>query len=299
MDVHKKKLLLIGGWERIMDNLIGQETHFEMQKCPLLQTEFTRNMRYSMPHAIVICLSDDPHEISRVQIAVEDDLRRSDVPVFVIGNAEACLQLKFRLNLPNIDIFARPVDIELFFVTIDQRIDQAAEVRERLRQAEEARKAAEQAAAQATAQAADKTASTHAPAAQAAAPLPKKEEGARKSILVVDDDVRMLNVIKLYLQELYDVTVVPNGKLAIKFLLKKPADLVLLDYLMPGLDGPDVLREIRESCPNPDVPVLFLTGVSDREQVLRGLEYHPNGYLLKPVTRQVLLDRVTEILLDI
>lgn len=121
----------------------------------------------------------------------------------------------------------------------------------------------------------------------------------RKSVLVVDDDVTMLNIIKIYLQDLYDITVVPSGKLAMKFLDKKKTDMVLLDYMMPGEDGPTVLQHIRESSLQPNLPVVFLTGVADKAMVMHGLEFRPNGYLLKPVKREILLEKVTEILLGL
>lgn len=121
----------------------------------------------------------------------------------------------------------------------------------------------------------------------------------RQIILVVDDDVQMLNTVKLALQDMYEVVLVPNGKLAIQYLSKKHADLVMLDYLMPGEDGPTVLRQIRASSLQPDVPVLFLTGVAKKDKVMGVLELHPMGYLLKPVTKAKILERVTEILLGL
>lgn len=121
----------------------------------------------------------------------------------------------------------------------------------------------------------------------------------KTTILVVDDDVRILNVIKLYLQDLFDVVTVPSGKLALKYLSKHKAELVLLDYMMPEEDGPAVLKQIREDSPYPNIPVLFLTGVAEKELVMRGLELHPDGYCLKPITQSALIERITAILLKL
>ena len=65
----------------------------------------------------------------------------------------------------------------------------------------------------------------------------------------MDDDVRMLRVIKEHLRKSYDVATAINGKLALKFLENKQTDLILLDYVMPEEDGPAVLRKIHD---NPD-----------------------------------------------
>lgn len=123
----------------------------------------------------------------------------------------------------------------------------------------------------------------------------KYNNSDRKTILVIDDDIQMLNVIKLYLQDLFDVIIIPSGKLALKYLDKHHADLVLLDYMMPEEDGPAVLKQIREHHSHSKIPVIFLTGVADKKLVMRGLGYRPDGYCLKPVSKDELLDRITSI----
>ena len=66
--------------------------------------------------------------------------------------------------------------------------------------------------------------------------------------------------IKEQLEEFYDVTPVKSGEAAFKFLLKRKPDLILLDYLMPDQDGPQVLRQLRTVEEYADIPVIFLTG---------------------------------------
>ena len=68
-----------------------------------------------------------------------------------------------------------------------------------------------------------------------------KEENRRKHVLVIDDDPIMLKVVKEHLHENYDVATAISGKIAYKFLESKSTDIILLDYEMPGEDGPDVL----------------------------------------------------------
>lgn len=111
----------------------------------------------------------------------------------------------------------------------------------------------------------------------------------RKHVLVVDDDVRMLRLIKKYIEADYDVATAVNGKVALKFLETKHTDLVLLDYEMPLEDGPSVLEKIRQNSKHKNLPVIFLTGVSSKEKIQEVLQLRPQGYLLKPINRQKLL----------
>lgn len=124
----------------------------------------------------------------------------------------------------------------------------------------------------------------------------KKLNGEKRSILVVDDDEVTRDIMKSYLQKLYKVTSVSSGALAMEYLSKQSVDLVLLDYMMPDMDGPSVFRQIRSEFPLLHVPIIFLTGVSDKDLVIRGLSLHPKDYLLKPVSRTALLERVGKVM---
>ena len=119
--------------------------------------------------------------------------------------------------------------------------------------------------------------------------LPEEDNKRRKHVLVVDDDVRMLRLIKKYLDNDYDVATAVNGKVALKFLQTKHTDLILLDYEMPIEDGPSVLKKIRKDEKLSKLPVVFLTGVSSKEKIQEVLQLRPQGYLLKPINRQKLL----------
>ena len=119
--------------------------------------------------------------------------------------------------------------------------------------------------------------------------VPELVETKRKHILVVDDDVRMLRLIKKYLENNYDVATAINGRVALKFLESKHTDLVLLDYEMPLDNGAAVLEKIRQNPKTKDLPVVFLTGVSSTEKIHEVLQMRPQGYLLKPINKQKLL----------
>lgn len=119
----------------------------------------------------------------------------------------------------------------------------------------------------------------------------------RKKILVVDDDTEQLMHIKEQLEEFYDVTCVKSGKDAFKALAKKKCDLILLDYLMPELDGPEVLRNLQDTEDWCDIPVIFLTGVSEKKKVLQTLaELRPQGYMIKPSKKSEIVAKIIEVL---
>ena len=85
-----------------------------------------------------------------------------------------------------------------------------------------------------------------------------------------------------------------SGKVALKFLETKSTDLILLDYEMPGDRGPDVLEKIRSNPATENIPVIFLTGVTERDKITEVLALKPQGYLLKPINMQRLLETVSE-----
>lgn len=125
----------------------------------------------------------------------------------------------------------------------------------------------------------------------------EKINSSKQSILLVDDDEVTLGIMKAYLHKFYTVTAVSNGRHALEFLSMRSVDLVLLDYMMPGMDGPTVFQRIKEEFPEPHVPIIFLTSVSEKELVYRGLQLRPSDYLLKPVNQSDLLERVNKVLM--
>ncbi|MDE7223795.1 MAG: response regulator, partial [Acetatifactor sp.] len=81
----------------------------------------------------------------------------------------------------------------------------------------------------------------------------------------------------------YNVATAINGKVAMKFLENKETDLILLDYEMPGENGAQILQRIRNNPRLQKLPVVFLTGVTERKRIKEVLELAPQGYLLKPI----------------
>ena len=116
----------------------------------------------------------------------------------------------------------------------------------------------------------------------------------RKShILIVDDDVFSRGLLSRILDPYYQVTACATAAEALA-LLSGPAlpDLALLDVLMPGMDGFEMLRWMQEKSLTAEVPVIFVTGLNDPDSEQRGLELGAADYLHKPIQRVVVLSRV-------
>ena len=116
-----------------------------------------------------------------------------------------------------------------------------------------------------------------------------KNENEKKLVMVVDDNAMVLRNIKEMLQARYDVVVANSGIKAITAIGKRRPDLILLDYEMPVCDGKQTLELIRADEDIADIPVIFLTGVSDREHIEAVLKLRPAGYMLKPPLKKKLL----------
>ncbi|MBP3232746.1 MAG: response regulator [Anaerovibrio sp.] len=120
----------------------------------------------------------------------------------------------------------------------------------------------------------------------------------RKRILLVDDDMTYAEMIRGWLKDYYRVYIVTAGMNAISFLIRNRADLILLDYEMPVVNGAQVLQMLRQEPATRDLPVIFLTGVGSRENVEQVLALKPDGYVLKNTTRENLLEILNNKLKD-
>lgn len=126
-------------------------------------------------------------------------------------------------------------------------------------------------------------------------PNAKKEEVKLKHVLIVDDSAVTLRSVKSLLDKKYRVSVATSGEMAIKSMQRSLPDLVLLDYEMPGCDGRETLEMIRSDETLKDIPVMFLTGVADKQHIASVLQLNPVGYLLKPPEKEKLLSAIEEV----
>ncbi len=116
----------------------------------------------------------------------------------------------------------------------------------------------------------------------------------KKSILVVDDDPSYLGLVREWLKDDYKVFMANSGLQAIKWLGKNRVDLILLDHEMPITSGAQVLEMLRADEETKGIPVMFLTGKSDKESVMKVVSLKPEGYFLKTIQRKELLENLKE-----
>lgn len=119
-----------------------------------------------------------------------------------------------------------------------------------------------------------------------------EERKKGKHILLVDDDVMFLKMMQDWLSNKYNVTISRSGMQAIVYITKHTPDLILLDYDMPITPGPQVMEMIRSEPDSARIPIIFLTGNNDRESVMRVMSLKPQGYLLKAMDKQQILDSI-------
>ena len=111
-----------------------------------------------------------------------------------------------------------------------------------------------------------------------------------RTILVIDDDPDFLHIMEKWLSGTYNVDCSHSGAGALAYLDRKRPDLILLDYEMPGMNGDTVMQRIRSNPTNDRIPIIFLTGKNDKDGVMKILENKPDGYLLKSMPHEELLD---------
>ncbi|MBN1899624.1 MAG: response regulator [Spirochaetes bacterium] len=122
-------------------------------------------------------------------------------------------------------------------------------------------------------------------------------ETPRTRILVVDDEKLNRDLMKAYLASSdYDILTAGRGVKALELLDKKQVDLVLLDILMPGMQGIEVLKQLRKKKKTKDTPVIILTALKDQKLKIQGLESGANDFLLKPIDKIELLVRIENLL---
>lgn len=119
-----------------------------------------------------------------------------------------------------------------------------------------------------------------------------KTASRKHSILLVDDDPVCLRNMMSWLQNFYQVAVAKSGAACLSFLGKAKPDLILLDYEMPVCNGLQTLEMIRSEPEYADIPVMFLTGVSDTEKVREAIKLKPQGYILKNTDRVEFLNKI-------
>jgi putative two-component system response regulator len=109
------------------------------------------------------------------------------------------------------------------------------------------------------------------------------EQEKRPVVLAVDDTPENLDVVKGLLTPKFVVKAAVNGMMALKIVEKQSPDLILLDIRMPGMDGFEVCRRLKENEASADIPVVFLTGESDATSEADAMSAGAAGFVTKPI----------------
>ena len=115
----------------------------------------------------------------------------------------------------------------------------------------------------------------------------------RQTILIVDDTPDNITLLSALLKDRYKTKVAINGERALKIATADPPpDLILLDIMMPGMDGYEVCRRLKQETATRDIPVIFLTALAEVEDERKGLEMGAVDYITKPISPPIVLARV-------
>lgn len=119
---------------------------------------------------------------------------------------------------------------------------------------------------------------------------------SNKTILIVDDEFEMRDLIKVCLLENFQFQEASDGEEAIQILETNRIDLVLLDVMMPVMNGLDVIKEMKARERFKEIPIIMLTALGESEDIVKGLNLGADDYIVKPFEPSVLLARINSVL---
>lgn len=254
-----KKVLLIGELNKTVSNLNRYLANsFQTQVCTDSLELVSGMVKVQMPDLVLICMVGVGELDKKILDFFEG--MKEQIPVLLVGTEEECRYYSNYYGKGQFDCVVRPVTQSILLKKCRQMLGLSA--------AEEA--------------VSDDWGI-------------EWNEQIKRQILIVDDSPLALRSIKAMLDKKYEVMVAKSGEKALAMAKKNLPDLVLLDYEMPGWDGRRTLEELRKDEEVGDIPVVFLTGVADKEHIAAVLGMNPQGYLLKPVDKDKLLNTIKEV----
>lgn len=278
----KYKVLLTGNNKTIINEFFTyMDLNFECISTSDRYDDIMSHIKYVQPDVFVYCLyRERPDDLKRFA-NIERQIADRSIPLVIVGDSDDCEE--FAKIAPLLDplVLQKPITNQNIVAAITNMLK--ARVRS-IHPDPEKQEAAENTLQNAR----DLLAEMET--------VNLVDPDRKKHILIVDDDSRVLRLLKGYLEGRYELATAINGKVAMKFLETKETDLVLLDYEMPTENGPAVLEKIRAHEKLKDLPVVFLTGVTEKNKIREVLALKPQGYLLKPVDMEKLSSTIKGIL---
>lgn len=324
----KYKALVSGKNNSVIDDIfVHMDSNFEVISTSTRYGDIIRHIKYFKPDVFIYCLGDESKENFRQMNSIKHMLAPARVPFILIGSKEECDEFeKSAVNVANM-VLVKPYTANSIQESILKYLDEREEYVQTYRnkngmqdpENEFNNNGSRDVSGKRDIENVDinsmkdtisllETALSSTPGNKElreetetkSTAVPEKsvedKKDERKHILVVDDDPVMLKMLKEQMHDKYDVATAISGKIALKFLERKKTDLILLDYEMPEESGPVVMEKIRAREETKDVPIVFLTGVSEREKITEALVLKPQSYLLKPIDRDRLLKVISDII---
>lgn len=289
-----KRILLLGKGKAVFDDIFKYMVDdFEIQTTSIRSADIKSHLKYFRPELMVVCIQKEMMEEVVVLNEFNKYFEKKAVPVILIGTNEECLEFQQKTYSLGKLALLKPISAR----NIKSRLMEFMEIWDKEHEVEK-ETVEEQAAIQ-------KPATEPKPAVSAAPDTNITDnvvsentsgEEEKKHVLVVDDDPMILKLIKEHLKHKYAVGTAVSGKIALKFLETKKTDLVLLDYEMPVENGAQVMEQIRNNKATAKLPIVFLTGIADKEKIKKVISLKPQGYMLKPVDKDVLLQTIEQII---
>lgn len=120
---------------------------------------------------------------------------------------------------------------------------------------------------------------------------------AKKKILLVEDEKDIAQLVKFHLESSYDVTIASSGEQGLAMAEEQTPDLVLLDLMLPEIDGLEVCRQMRQTgAGTENTPIIMVTAKGSEQDIVRGLDMGADDYVVKPFSPKVLVARVNAVL---
>lgn len=263
----KYKVLLTGNNKTIINEFFTyMDLEFECISTSERYDDIMSHITYVQPDVFVYCLFQERLDDLQRFANLERQIAERDIPLVIVGDAEECSEFVKIAPQMHPLVLHKPISAQAIARAIISMLREKKGYDE--------------------------------PEAEGDTSVEEAAAGAKrkKHILIVDDDSRVLRMLKAYLSGRYELATAINGKVALKFLETKDTDLVLLDYEMPTENGPAVLEKIRANKKTKNLPVVFLTGVTKENKIREVLHLKIQGYLIKPVDMEKLLSTIKGIL---
>lgn len=323
----KYRVLLMGNNKSIMDDIFKYtEGDFEYQSTSSRTDDIRCHLKYFKPHILLYCMHNESYDVMQKLVNIKHYVMREKTFFVAVASAEDCAELRrVSVNVMDLEI-EKPVTVAQIterltgYLNRNLNMDSVQKKPEIQEETQPQTKKMQDTIhddaafldeldamfaagpilpkASAAPQPEHKAPAQMQPQAAAASMQVDTQLAAskRKHILVVDDDFRMLKLVKRYLEDRYDVATAINGKVALKFLQTKMTNLILLDYEMPEENGPAVLEKLRAHPITSNIPVIFLTGINDSKKIRQVLSLKPQGYLLKPIEHDKLINEIQKVI---